>query len=527
MEGLALELLPLASPIMDHLHQRFLQHFVEQDVVGHLEIEADGEVDLGRLRVAIAFADLAGYTRLTEEAGEEEALDVVERFVGVGRGHAARGRARDQDDRRRGDDRRLGPVGARRTGRSASRSWPPSGRCRASASTPARCCTATATTTAARSTSPRASARAPPAARCSSRATVVDAAGRHLHFERIGEVRLKGFAERDRAVPRAARGGGDASRRARREGGLLAGGAARPALRRARLGLPARPRGAARPARCAALHVDYGLRDVAGGDAEHCARAVRAARRAAGRAPRRPPGAGNLQAWARDVRYAEAGAPGRGRATSRPATPPPTRSRPSSTGSRPRRGAARCSACAARDGPRRAAAARRHARGDGRLLRRARAGLARGPDQRLARASPATASAPAWCRRCASCTPPPRRTCCARWRCCATRRRCSTRWSTPAVTDDGGGAGRAAARAARGCACSGSPARRAGAARGSTERRSRSPRAAARALDLGGGLRAVAEYGRLRFERGAPRPAGRARRRLAVPGPRRRSPAAS
>ena len=31
--------------------------------------------------MAIAFADLAGYTRLTEEAGEEEALDVVERFV--------------------------------------------------------------------------------------------------------------------------------------------------------------------------------------------------------------------------------------------------------------------------------------------------------------------------------------------------------------------------------------------------------------------------------------------------------------
>jgi len=31
--------------------------------------------------VGIAFADLAGYTRLTEEAGEEEAVDVVERFV--------------------------------------------------------------------------------------------------------------------------------------------------------------------------------------------------------------------------------------------------------------------------------------------------------------------------------------------------------------------------------------------------------------------------------------------------------------
>ena len=80
MEGIAAELLPLASPIMDRVHQRMLQHFVGQDVVGHLELEGAGE-ELGRLRVAIAFADLAGYTRLTEEAGEEQALDVVERFV--------------------------------------------------------------------------------------------------------------------------------------------------------------------------------------------------------------------------------------------------------------------------------------------------------------------------------------------------------------------------------------------------------------------------------------------------------------
>jgi adenylate cyclase len=33
------------------------------------------------MRVAIAFADLAGYTRLTEEVGELEAVDAVERFV--------------------------------------------------------------------------------------------------------------------------------------------------------------------------------------------------------------------------------------------------------------------------------------------------------------------------------------------------------------------------------------------------------------------------------------------------------------
>jgi len=82
MWGLAGELLPLASPIMDHVHQRFLQHFVEQDVIGHMESDLDGEqLDLGRLRVAIAFADLAGYTSLTEEIGEEEAVSAVERFV--------------------------------------------------------------------------------------------------------------------------------------------------------------------------------------------------------------------------------------------------------------------------------------------------------------------------------------------------------------------------------------------------------------------------------------------------------------
>ncbi len=79
METLAADLLPLAAPMMDGLHRRLLRHFVEQDVVGHME--AEGDLDLGRFRVAIAFADLAGYTRLTEEAGEEQALDVVERVV--------------------------------------------------------------------------------------------------------------------------------------------------------------------------------------------------------------------------------------------------------------------------------------------------------------------------------------------------------------------------------------------------------------------------------------------------------------
>jgi adenylate cyclase len=82
MGDLAGDLLPLAGPVMERLHQRALAHFIGQDVVGHLEADAEGDgAELGRVRVTIAFADLAGYTRLTEEAGEEEALDVVERFV--------------------------------------------------------------------------------------------------------------------------------------------------------------------------------------------------------------------------------------------------------------------------------------------------------------------------------------------------------------------------------------------------------------------------------------------------------------
>jgi adenylate cyclase len=88
MAGLAREIMPLAAPIMDHAHNRFLQHFIEQDVIGHMETDlvdgvgGDGQDRLlGRLRVAIAFADLAGYTRLTEELGDEEAVSAVERFV--------------------------------------------------------------------------------------------------------------------------------------------------------------------------------------------------------------------------------------------------------------------------------------------------------------------------------------------------------------------------------------------------------------------------------------------------------------
>lgn len=81
--SLAGDLFPLASPLLERLHLRMLTHFIDQDVVGHMEADLDDESgEVGRTRVAIAFADLAGYTELTEAAGDLHALDVVERFVG-------------------------------------------------------------------------------------------------------------------------------------------------------------------------------------------------------------------------------------------------------------------------------------------------------------------------------------------------------------------------------------------------------------------------------------------------------------
>ena len=81
MADLGRDLLPLASPIMDFIHQRYLAYFSEQDVVGHMETDVDGDSTYGRVKVAIVFADLAGYTRYVEEEGEEEALSYVERFI--------------------------------------------------------------------------------------------------------------------------------------------------------------------------------------------------------------------------------------------------------------------------------------------------------------------------------------------------------------------------------------------------------------------------------------------------------------
>ncbi len=81
MEGLARDLLPLTSPLMEYIHRRYLRFYIEQDVVGHMETDFGGIRQMGRVRMAFCFVDLTGFTRYTEEEGDEEALDLVERFV--------------------------------------------------------------------------------------------------------------------------------------------------------------------------------------------------------------------------------------------------------------------------------------------------------------------------------------------------------------------------------------------------------------------------------------------------------------
>ena len=138
-------------------------------MIGHMEADlGEATLEEGRLRVAIAFADLAGYARLTVERGDEAAVGTVERFVeAVAQTLPADARV----IKTLGDEVMV--VGSdpgradRLGGRAAARNRARASRRRGSASTTARRCTATATTSGARSTRRRASSRAPAAARCS------------------------------------------------------------------------------------------------------------------------------------------------------------------------------------------------------------------------------------------------------------------------------------------------------------------------------------------------------------------------
>ncbi|HEU4462760.1 MAG TPA: tRNA lysidine(34) synthetase, partial [Solirubrobacterales bacterium] len=94
------------------------------------------------------------------------------------------------------------------------------------------------------------------------------------------------------------------------DGGLLAGPAPVLAMLSGgrdsvcMLDLAARVRG---PEKVSALHVNYGLRAEAGEDERHCTElCLRLGVSLGVERPQRPDGAGNLQAWARDERYAAA-----------------------------------------------------------------------------------------------------------------------------------------------------------------------------------------------------------------------------
>jgi adenylate cyclase len=82
MGSLAADLLPVSGPLMEYMHNRYLRFYIEQDVVGHMEADIGGAGrGLARVSMTFCFVDLTGFTRYTEEEGDEEALDLIERFI--------------------------------------------------------------------------------------------------------------------------------------------------------------------------------------------------------------------------------------------------------------------------------------------------------------------------------------------------------------------------------------------------------------------------------------------------------------
>ena len=259
---------------------------------------------LGHVPVTLCFIDLTGFTRYTEEEGDLEALDVVENFVADGRGDAAAGGDDREDDRRRGDGRLARPGLADRVGGRPPRPLP---RAPAAAGRdplrrgrlprrrllrhprqprpPRRRPRPGRRGAGHRRASPRAIAGARPRA-ASRSARSASRASRSRPSSSSSAPPTDRHAWK-RACSERVRGGAACSRRRDAGGG--------DALRRPRLGLPARPRGpAARGrgghARCTST---TGCATTPTRTSAHCVRALRAARgRARGRAPAPPRGPG-------------------------------------------------------------------------------------------------------------------------------------------------------------------------------------------------------------------------------------------
>ncbi len=316
MGDLAADILPLAAPLTEYLHNRYLRFFIEQDVVGHMESEPGpdtAEMALGQVDVTLCFIDLTGFTRFTEEEGDIEALDVVENFVETVEATLPREATIVKTI---GDEVMVvSPDAASLTewaveflGRFSRRPQPRVG---------------IHSGDAVYRDGDYFGSQVNLAHRIVNRAL----AGEVLVTDRVAEAvaerrragagadrpgRAEGLPGADRAVrrPRRARSLEEVLLERVRAGGLIAPPAPVVAMLSGgrdsvcMLDLAVRARG---PEAVAALHVNYGLRPEAEADERHCAElCAELGVELTAERPQRPGGAGNLQAWARDARYAAA-----------------------------------------------------------------------------------------------------------------------------------------------------------------------------------------------------------------------------
>ena len=79
-------LIPLIEPAVRYFHRQAWRRALTEDAVMHFEeytgVREDADVP-GRLRVAIVFVDLAGFTSLTDAMGDQAAASVLDRFAHI------------------------------------------------------------------------------------------------------------------------------------------------------------------------------------------------------------------------------------------------------------------------------------------------------------------------------------------------------------------------------------------------------------------------------------------------------------
>jgi adenylate cyclase len=83
---MASSLAPVGVRVLELIYRRHFEHYALEDIIGNIEIalERAGKALPRPVRApAIAFLDLSGYTRLTEEVGDDEAAGLADRFAEV------------------------------------------------------------------------------------------------------------------------------------------------------------------------------------------------------------------------------------------------------------------------------------------------------------------------------------------------------------------------------------------------------------------------------------------------------------